>query len=709
MTLFRRTVFCLALLWASSPAWAADPTLAGHWEGVIEVPGNTLKLNLDFTLTHEGWQGDISIPAQGARDMPLEGISLEGRKATFAMAGVPGNPTFTGTLSETGNVLAGDFLQGGQTFPFRLVATRDATARVAAALKSLDGIINPALEDWKTPGLALGVVAGGKVALVAGYGLRDVAQTLPVTPDTLFAIGSASKAFTTFLLGTLVDEGLLQWDEPVRTYLHDFQLDDEYASAHLNTRDMTSHRSGLPRHDLTWYNNESITRAELVHNLRYLPANKELRETFQYNNLMFLTAGYLIEQLTGQTWEESVRKRIFDPLGMDRSNFDVAVSQLDSDHALPYVQRGDELQKVDFRPITVMAPAGAINSSVREMTRWLLVQLAEGTLDGEKLIDAGTLRETHVPQMVVPGLSRESEKSALNYGMGWFIDTWRGHLRVHHGGHIDGFSALVTLYPRDDVGVVVLVNKNGSALTDLITDTVADRALELEPRDWIVAAARKRDVAREFADTGKDARARFRVEKTRPSRPLADFAGEYRHPGYGVLEIRLAADSLTMDFNDMTMPLEHWHYDTFNVAETEEAIIPENLRVSFITDQRGRVSRLEAPLEPLVDPLVFTREPDARMADPAFLARLAGRYRVPGQIISVRVQGTVLVMQAGGQPALELVPSGDLEFDLKAVTGFSARFTLPAEGPATELILVQPNGVFTATRAVDTDEEQDDS
>ena len=584
------------------------------------------------------------------------------------------------------------------------MVTRDAAARVAGALKDLDGIINPALEDWKTPGLALAVVAGGKVALAAGYGYRDVEQKLPVTPETLFAIGSASKAFTTFVLGTLVDGGLLNWDEPIRTYLHDFLLHDEYASAHLNTRDMTSHRSGLPRHDLTWYNNESITRAELVHNLRYLPANKELRETFQYNNLMFLTAGYLIEQLTGQTWEDAVRSRIFHPLGMARSNFDVAVSQRDSDHALPYVQKGDEINKVEFRPITVMAPAGAINSSVREMARWLLVQLAEGALDGERLIDAGTLRETRQPHMVVPGLPQEPEKSALTYGMGWFIDTWRGHLRVHHGGHIDGFSALVTLYPRDDVGVVVLVNKNGSALTDLITDTVADRALELEPRDWIAAAARKREVAREFADEGKDAKARFRVEKTRPSRALADFAGEYRHPGYGVLEIRLAGDSLTMHFNGMTMPLEHWHYDIFNVAEIEEAIIPEDLRVSFITDLRGRVSRLETPLEPLVDPLTFTREPDARLVDPNFLARLTGRYSVPGQIISVRVQGTVLVMQASGQPALELVPSGDLEFDLKAITGFSARFTLTAEGPATELILVQPNGVFTATRAGDIDE-----
>lgn len=702
-TLVAATLLLVTLALAPDPAQAAAPTLVGHWEGVIEVPASPLEVNLDFNSDAGTLVGDITIPAQGARDLPLTGISLEGSSAAFTIAGVPGEPTFNGTFSETGTILAGDFTQGGQTFPFRLVAAADGAAQAAATLDDLAGIISAALEDWKTPGLALAVVADGKVALARGFGRRSVADDLPVTADTLFAIGSSSKAFTTLLMGMLVDEGLLEWDRPVASYLADFVLHDEYATAHLTPRDMVSHRSGLPRHDLAWYNNETISRGELVQRLRYLPANKELRETWQYNNLMFLTAGVLVEELTGKSWEEAVQARILDPLGMTRSNFDVAVSQADADHSLPYVVKDDEVMPVDFRPITVMAPAGAINSTARDMARWLQLQLGEGSIDGRELLQPGTLAEMHLPQMVIPGLPREKEKSPMSYGLGWFVETWRGHLRVHHGGNIDGFSALVTLYPREGVGIVVLVNRNGSALPGLVTDTVSDRVLGLESRDWIGEAATRRDAARAFSEEGQDAKARFRVENTRPSRELQQFVGRYRHPGYGTLEIARNGDALTMFYNGMTMPLEHWHYDTFNVAAMEKEIIPENLRLTFLADSRGHLNRVEAPFEPMTAALTFQRLPEDRLSDPAFLARLAGTYQVPGQSLSVRVQGEGLVLQAQGQPALDLLPAGELEFDLKGVTGFSARFTLPDEGPAEALILVQPNGVFTATRVVEQD------
>ena len=185
----------------------------------------------------------------------------------------------------------------------------------------------------------------------------------------MFAIGSASKAFTTFAMGRLVDEGKLEWDEPVASYLADFKLYDEYATAHLTPRDMVCHRSGLPRHDLAWYNNEDVTRGELVRRLRYLEPNEDLRAKWQYNNLMFLTAGYLVEQLTGMTWEDALRTQVFEPLGMERSNFSVLDSQQDDDHALPYLEKDDEVRKIAFRAINVMGPAGSINSSSRTCRR----------------------------------------------------------------------------------------------------------------------------------------------------------------------------------------------------------------------------------------------------------------------------------------------------------------------------------------------------
>jgi CubicO group peptidase (beta-lactamase class C family) len=240
------------------------------------------------------------------------------------------------------------------------------------------------------------------------------------------------------LLGLLVDEGKLDWDEPVASYLPDFKLYDEYATAHLTPRDMVCHRSGLPRHDLVWYNDEEITRAELVRRLRFLEPNEDLRAAWQYNNLMYLTAGYLIEQLTGTAWEEAVRRRVLEPLGMRRTNFSVFDSQKDDDHALPYLEDDDELRKIAFRPIGVMGPAGSINSCVDEMARWVNLHLGGGSFDGKPVIQAGTLRAMHTPQMVMPGLPQEEWVSPASYGLGWMIDTWRGRYRVHHGGNIDG-------------------------------------------------------------------------------------------------------------------------------------------------------------------------------------------------------------------------------------------------------------------------------
>jgi CubicO group peptidase (beta-lactamase class C family) len=701
-------VLCVLILFICAPLAADEPTLEGHWEGTIELPGQELEFDLDFSLHEGAWTGDISIPLQNLSDLPLEKISLDGNKATFAIPGVPGEPTFTGEISEDGKSIGGDFTQGGQTFPFTAATGIDPAVKAAIALEGIDDVIEAALEDWKTPGMSLAVVVGNSVVLAEGYGYRDVENKVPVTADTLFAIGSSSKAFTTFTMGLLVDQGKLDWDEPVASYLADFKLFDEYASAHLTPRDMVCHRSGLPRHDLTWYNNEEITRAELVRRLRYLEPNEDLRAVWQYNNLMFLTAGYLIEQLTGMSWEEAVRTQVFEPLGMQRSNFSVHDSQQDGDHALPYFEEDDVVRKIAFRAINVMGPAGSINSSANDMTRWVKLHLNAGVLDGKPVIQPGTLQEMHSPQMILPGVPEEEWASPVSYGLGWFMDTWRGHYRVHHGGAIDGFSALVTFFPRDNFGVVALVNKSGSPLPNLITSVVADRVLGLEPIEWISEAAEERDTARELGRRAEEQKAMFRVEGTSPSHDLETYAGEFAHDGYGVVEIKVKHEALVMVYNGMTMPLEHWHYDVFNVADVDEELIPENLRANFLTDARGRVATLSLPLETLVDPIQFERRPPRRMYAPDHLARLAGDYLVVNQTFTLSVQGDKLVGRTPGSPGIELVPIGEDEFELKGITGVELRFTVPDAGPATEMILIQAGAVLKAPRK-EADETEEDS
>jgi CubicO group peptidase (beta-lactamase class C family) len=671
--------------------------LEGHWKGAIEIPGQELKIDIDFGRADDGWTGDVSIPAQGAQDLPLKDLSLKADQVTFAISGIPGDPTFSGTLSNDGTRMTGEFTQGGQTFPFSLTSGIPPADKARAALSDVDPIIDAALADWQTPAVAVAIVVDGEVVLCRGYGFRDRENQLPATTRTLFAIGSCTKAFTTSCMATLVDEGLLDWNRPVVEYLPNFQMHDEYATAHLTPRDMVTHRSGLPRHDLVWYNNETVTRAELVGRLPYLEPNHDLRERWQYNNLMYLTAGYLIEQLTGESWEEAVRLRILAPLEMERSNFSVEVSQVADDFALPYLEEDDELRRIEFRPLTVMGPAGSINSCAEEMANWLIVNLGNGRFGDQQLLAAATVKELHTPQMIMPGTPDSPEDSPMSYALGWMTHTWQGHFQVQHGGNIDGFSARVTLFPNDGVGIVMLTNKDADGLIGPTTKTLADRALGLEPREWIGEAAEERDEAKAFLEEAEEKKDLFREKKTKPSRPLEAFAGEYQHPGYGVIEIRKEGKTLEMILNGMHMPLEHWHYDVFSVAESDEEVIPENLRAVFLGNVRGNLS-LSMALEPHVDPIVFERLPDKRLRDPAFLQRLVGDYEVPGQIITIILQGTVLKVRVGGQPALELEPRGSEEFTIKGLASISLRFVLESDGPASEMLLVQPGGVFTARR-----------
>jgi len=266
-------------------------------------------------------------PAQGAKDLRLSDVSQSDAAVAFKISGVPGDPSFKGTLSADGAKISGTFAQGGATFPFTLERKANPAATAQEALKDFEEVVTDAMKKFDVPGMAIAIVKYNDVVYSKGFGYRDVEKQLPVTPDTLFAIGSSTKAFTTFVLGTLVDEGKIEWDKPVRNYIPWFKLYDTGASERMTPRDLVTHRSGLPRHDLVWYNNYDASRKWLVERLPYLEPSADLREKFQYNNLMFLTAGYLTEVVTGKTWEEAVRERILLPLSMTRTNFSVADSQ----------------------------------------------------------------------------------------------------------------------------------------------------------------------------------------------------------------------------------------------------------------------------------------------------------------------------------------------------------------------------------------------
>jgi len=694
--------FVLWVFLAGSLLRAAEPQIEGRWTGAIELPGQRLEVDLDFVRQADGtWTGDISIPAQNARDLPLAGIALEGSDFSCKIADIPGDPIFKGRLAADGGTIMGEFTQGGQSFPFTLKRGEDPTAAVAKALAGFDAIAARGLKELNVPGVAVAVVKDGRVVLAKGYGDRDVENQAPMTADTLLAIGSSSKAFTTFALGTLVDRGLMEWDKPLRTYIPWFKMSDSMASQRLTPRDLVTHRSGLPRHDLVWYNNRELRREDLVRRLEHLEPTADLRTRYQYNNLMFLTAGYLVETLTGKSWEKSVRDIVFSPLGMTRSNFSVEDSKKDDDHARPYIYRDKKIQAIPFRNIDNIGPAGSINSCANDMSRWLLVHLG-GRIDGRQVLNPSTLADLHVPYTPIGADSPEPMIQTVGYALGWFVDTYRGHRRVHHGGNIDGFSAQVAFLPLDGIGVVALANMNGTALPELLVRSAIDLLLGLESRDWIGETAKRLAEARAAGEEAEQrARAR-RVPGTKPAHRLEDYAGGYRHPGYGDLSVVLKDKSLAWVYNGITTPLEHWHYETFNGLRADDPTF-ENFKITFGTGVSGRVDWLEAQMEPMLEALRFARKADARLFDPAYLSRFVGRYALPGQTATVQLKGDSLTLILPGQPEFDLLPQPGDEFVFKQAPIARVRFLTDDKGSVTALELNQGGAIFEAKRLAETD------
>ncbi|MDX2198282.1 MAG: serine hydrolase [Phycisphaerae bacterium] len=691
---------------AASPLARADDAakaaadIAGNWEGVIDLPGMPLKTSAVIRKAEGGWKGSLSIPAQNAKDLPLTEMKLEGGRWTCKLPDAPGNANFEGELSADGREISGKLNQAGQQIAFKM--TRGAsTADNAAKLAGFDAWLDETVKKWGTAGVSVGIVMGDEVVFCKGAGFRDVEKKLPVTGDTLFAIGSSSKAFTTFLLGLLVDEGKLDWDKPIREYIPEFQLHSEYASAQCNARDLVTHRSGLPRHDLTWYGNEEDSRETMIGRLQYLKPTKELRQLFQYNNLMYMVAGYAAGKIAGCSWEDAIRKRIFEPLGMKRSLLAIKAMATSDDAATGYRYdlKTEKLVSTPYREVASVAPAGSICSSAREMCQWLRVQASGGKLGEKQIIAPDTLKDMHAPHMAMSSVPADEEDTPGSYGLGWFIDTYRGEYRVHHGGAIDGFMALVTVFPRKNLGVVVLVNESGSPLPGLVTQHAVDRLLGFEQRDWAGEALVKRDASRVQAKAAvsNEKRDTARVKDTKPSRPIADFAGEYEHPGYGVITISPREGGLSFKLHEHQYEMNHWHYDVFELGASTQNPELEYQKIRFISAPEGRISGLGMLIEPAVGELVFSRRVSSKMRDAKYLGELAGRYDLGPQVVEFRVKGDLLTASLPGQPMYTLVPQADDEFSLRELPAYSVRFTKDGDGKRMAMIL-QPDGVFEAKR-----------
>lgn len=469
--------------------------------------------------------------------------------------------------------------------------------------EKLDNYIKTAIKDWEIPGLAIAVVHKGEVIFEKGYGLRNVETGEPVTTNTLFAIASNTKSFTAAALSVLVDRGVLDWDEPVRTYLPWFKLYDPYVTENITVRDLLCHRAGFETFsgDLLWYGS-SYTSREVVERARFLKPKYPFRTTYGYSNVMFITAGEIIPAVTDTSWQDFVSHHLLKPLKMDDSNTSITAFKEDGDIAHPYhTEPGKDPILLPYINWDNMAPAGAINSSVSDMSHWLLMQLNNGIYEDKRLLTEEQIeivRTPHTIQPVSAGARRFwSGKHFEAYALGWNTFDYRGMQIIEHGGGADGMISITCIVPEAELGFVVLTNSINylpSALMYYILDMYAGA----EPKDWSSTylnfymrryVEEKQRMEKAEADRNKN---------SKPSLPLEAYTGTYGGDLYGDAEISLENGKLVMDFLPSPLfvgDLSHWQYNSFKIVLRDRPNLPPGT-VNFIIEPDGTVSELRVDI-----------------------------------------------------------------------------------------------------------------
>lgn len=573
---------------------------------------------------------------------------------------------------------------------------RSATPKFA----TLDAYVAATMKDWKVPGIAIAIVKDDSIVYAKGYGTRTVGRNEPVDPTTIFAIGSASKAFTAALVAMAVDEGKMRWDERVSAYLPGFQLHDTYASRDLSVRDALSHRSGLARGDFMWYAG-GFSRDDILRRVRYLKPSWGFRSQFGYQNIMLLAAGEAVAHVEQQSWDDQIKGKIFAPLGMTSSSTTIRDLAEATNVATPHGEVDDSVVAIPWKNIDNIGPAGSINSNVRDMAQWLRLQLGHGKFGGRQLITTAAHGEMWQPNIHIrlegPTARYLAPGGNLSaYGMGWFLQDFDGRLAVHHGGNIDGMSAMVAMLPDEKLGVVILTNKNGTPAPVALFPYIFDLYTRSAPRDWNAEFHALLDPVLKSAKEAEAALEKSRVAGTRPSLELPRYAGTYSDSMYGDIVVTESAGTLAMTLGLFKGTLSHWHYDTFR-ATMDNPSAGKPL-VTFVLGASGKPNELKVQG---FEEATFRAAPPAVSTTPAVtlstaqLRALTGRYRPESAPIDIDVQlvGDALKLSVPGQPVYTLVAESPTRFRMTGPPGMPGGFFVEFEmtgATATGATLIQP-------------------
>ncbi len=444
-------------------------------------------------------------------------------------------------------------------------------------VETFDKYAEAARKAWNVPGMSLVIVQDGKVLLSKGYGVRELGKDATVDAQTLFGCMSTTKAMTAVAMGMLVDEGKVSLDDKVTKYLPDFRVDDRYVTGDMRVRDLLTHNTGVGNADFLWAWTPEITSSEVVRRMQFAKQEYPLRGGFVYQNIMYLVAGKVIEKASGMSWERFVTERIFMPLGMTSTFANYTLSMKYANRSAAHFEIKGKIQPIPEDIADPIGPAGAVWSTSDDIGKWVNFMLGNTTVNGKQLLKPATYRELLRPQVVIPPSGGFYPTTALTkshwttYGLGWFQEDYRGEMVNFHTGSLDGRTAIIGLIPDKKLGIYIFGNVDHAE----VRHALMYKAFDLfgfgdNSRDWSTEAKTLYDGLKATGKKqGDDLKAK-RNPNTKPSLPLAAYAGKYSDPFFGSMEVVLADGKLRVVVTkDLSADLSHWHFDTFEATWTK--------------------------------------------------------------------------------------------------------------------------------------------
>jgi CubicO group peptidase (beta-lactamase class C family) len=466
----------------------------------------------------------------------------------------------------------------------------------------IDRYIDSLMKSWNIPGLALGIVYKDQLIFSKGYGYRDIEKRLPVESTTIFPIASNTKLFTATAACMLADEGKLHLDKSVRSYLPSLHFYNDELDANVTLRDLLSHRTGLPRYDGIWVASP-FTRKELIGKVAHMKPQLRFREGYIYNNMMFSVCGAVMETVTSMSWEEIIRKKIFEPLGMNASCFTNEEMMHSQNFSYAYFEP-DSSRRLEKRTFVsqspALGPAGTIKSNVEDMSHWMIAQMNFGKYKGQQIIPETAIRQTLIPNAIADQEGRWNELSNSLYGLGRLIQMYKGYKITTHTGSIDGYHSNVTFVPSENIAVYMVHNSApAGSLRPVMTLPVIDRLLNLSITPWSERYLEANQKARKEEKKRRDSVRATQIKNTLPSHSLNDYTGKYFSSTYGEMNIELQDGRLWLAFRGQRSLLHHFHYDQF--ITDEEAHGKPDFRLSFLTSSKGEINKFS--VQPFGDPI----------------------------------------------------------------------------------------------------------